>query len=253
MLKTYVASHIQTEQPSVSYFASIQTGSAEKEPWPGFLCDDTGDNISHLNRNFGELTGLYWVWKNTTEDKVGWCHYRRFFSPTLFPPDQYKGVSVDVPLAQIILDQNPDGSLFDFELRLADIILPAMIPVEFTGANWYRHVYREEDWNGLLAALAEIYPDEYPGFVKFFDEAHPLHFWCMFKAKRETLNAYCEWLFPLLFHMSTKITPSEDNFQCRVYAFVTELIFNWWTASRGVRAVHRPIIFLPQAKPPGVF
>ena len=77
MLKTYVASHIQTEQPAVSYFAPVQTGSAQKEAWPGFLRDDVGDHISHLNRNFGELTGLYWVWKNTTEDKVGWCHYRR--------------------------------------------------------------------------------------------------------------------------------------------------------------------------------
>ena len=88
MLKTYVASHILTEQPSVSYFASIQTGSAQKEAWPGFLRDDTGDSISHLNRNFGELTGLYWVWKNTTDDKVGWCHYRRFFSPPQLPPPQ---------------------------------------------------------------------------------------------------------------------------------------------------------------------
>ncbi len=253
MLKTYVASHILTEQPTAPYLEKIQTGSLGKEAWPGFLRDDTGDNISHLNRNYGELSGLYWVWKNTTEEKVGWCHYRRFFSPTLWPADQYKGVSVDVPMAQVLLNQNPTGSLYDFELNMCDMILPAMIPVEFAGAAWWKGVYREEDWNGLLEALAEIYPDEYDGFVKFFNEVHPLHFWCMFITKRQTLNAYCEWLFPLLAHMSTKITPSEDNFQCRVYAFVTELIFNWWTASRGVRAVNRPIIFLSEAKPAGVF
>jgi len=45
-----------------------------------FLFDDTGDNISHLNKWFGDLTGTYWVWKNTSDEIVGTNHYRKFWN-----------------------------------------------------------------------------------------------------------------------------------------------------------------------------
>ena len=45
--------------------------------------DDTGDNISYLNRYLNELTGIYWAWKNYDKlgnpDYIGYVHYRRLF------------------------------------------------------------------------------------------------------------------------------------------------------------------------------
>lgn len=43
----------------------------------GFAMDDTGGNISCLNPWFGDLTLLYWTWKNAKEDYLGVCQYRR--------------------------------------------------------------------------------------------------------------------------------------------------------------------------------
>jgi hypothetical protein len=46
----------------------------------GYILDNTGNNISKMNPIFGDLTGLYWVWKNTNDEFVGTNQYRRFYS-----------------------------------------------------------------------------------------------------------------------------------------------------------------------------
>lgn len=43
----------------------------------GWLMDDEGENISCLNPYFGDLTVLYWAWKNTSDNHLGVCQYRR--------------------------------------------------------------------------------------------------------------------------------------------------------------------------------
>jgi hypothetical protein len=44
-----------------------------------YILDDTFHNISHLNHLIGDLTGLYWVWKNTRNEFVGVNQYCRFY------------------------------------------------------------------------------------------------------------------------------------------------------------------------------
>ncbi len=57
-----------------------------KEELP-FLKDDSGAHISAKNEFYSELTGVYWVWKNTSQKITGICHYRRYF--TLRPEPWY--------------------------------------------------------------------------------------------------------------------------------------------------------------------
>ncbi len=46
----------------------------------GFVFDDVGYNISNLNWTFGDLTGIYYIWKNTNHEFVGHNQYRRFWN-----------------------------------------------------------------------------------------------------------------------------------------------------------------------------
>ena len=61
-------------------YQPIMAGNALLTGEKTMIGDDTGDNISVKNRYYSELTGTYWVWKNTRQKIVGTCHYRRFFT-----------------------------------------------------------------------------------------------------------------------------------------------------------------------------
>lgn len=72
--------HHQQNQKNImcgSYYLEESYKNYLKEK--NFILDDTQDNISHLNHLLGDLTGLYWVWKNTNHEFVGTNQYRRFF------------------------------------------------------------------------------------------------------------------------------------------------------------------------------
>lgn len=43
----------------------------------GWVMDDSGVNISRYNPIFGDLTVLYWAWKNSEHDHISICQYRR--------------------------------------------------------------------------------------------------------------------------------------------------------------------------------
>jgi len=68
----------QFNQKNLLCGSSFET-EAYKNSLTNFLFDDTGNNISNLNKVYGELTGLYWIWKNNTDQIVGTNQYRIFW------------------------------------------------------------------------------------------------------------------------------------------------------------------------------
>ena len=66
-----------------------------------WLDEKKGENISELNSYYGELTGLYWVWKNKLidmkkDDLIGNCHYRK-----LWLNDFYTKSKLDIEVVKV--------------------------------------------------------------------------------------------------------------------------------------------------------
>lgn len=64
------------------YIVPFGLGDSE---YPGtWLNEKTGNNIRNLNKFYGEVTGMYWIWKNYMDkvdqnDWIGFCQYRRLW------------------------------------------------------------------------------------------------------------------------------------------------------------------------------
>ena len=64
----------------VAHSTPIEVGAKGRTNFRYSLRDDVGDNISNQNGYYGELTGLYWIWKNVKiadDDIIGFCHYNK--------------------------------------------------------------------------------------------------------------------------------------------------------------------------------
>ena len=62
----------------------IPCGVGENEYPVNYIQEKNGENISHKNYNYGEITFHYWLWKNKLhtykdDDWIGINHYRRFW------------------------------------------------------------------------------------------------------------------------------------------------------------------------------
>ena len=74
----------------------IQAGAALTDRIISVVRDNEGENISSKNKQYCEMTAVYWVWKNAKHDWVGIEHYRRHL---LITPDMLAGdVDAALPL-----------------------------------------------------------------------------------------------------------------------------------------------------------
>lgn len=174
----------------------IQVGASLADNKIYEICDDQGENISDKNRQYCELTGLYWIWKNDSSDYVGLCHYRRRFC-------------IKEEQAEHILNSD------------IDVIVTAPL-VNFTSVRrQYVTDHDENDWDIMIDAIKELYPEYYLDANKV-QNGQFYYAYNMFIAKKKIFDEYCQWLFSILNYCEKRISPKADVYQNRYAGFLAE-------------------------------
>lgn len=206
----YVITHKKYCFPELDdEYKVLLVGAENKMELKQYIRDDSGNNISEKNPFFCELTGLYWIWKNTSDDIVGICHYRRYFT--------YR---------KEILKSNELDKIF----QKYDIILPKKI--KFAGTVYQDYKYSEQhniqDMDMLIQLIDKRYPQYSESLHKVLNNKffYPFNMMIM---KRKYYDKYCEWLFDVLFQLE-KIIPYKDysGAKQRVFGYLSERLMLVW-------------------------
>lgn len=225
MLTLYCMTHKVVEDNRIPKDRTMMlVGSYNKDiNRPDYVKDNVGDNISTLNSSFCELTGLYSIWKNDNQSEyVGLEHYRRLFSNRKMNLFGYKVLS---------------KKTISKYLENADIILPVKHcwPHETNLIDQYRHEQIASD----IDLLEQLINEEYKDYVESFNKVMYNNNWAynynMFVCKKSLIDEYCEFLFDVLFKLKDRININDgrDNYQARVFGFLSERLFNVWIAYKG--------------------
>lgn len=182
----------------------LQVGAAltDKRLSSKGLTDCEGENISARNRQYCELTGLYWIWKHAREDYVGLVHYRRHF---LLPPDWAERM----------------------EENRIDVLLPVPLYVAPDIAGNYRERHIASDWDFLMEYFKKELPEEYRDAEHFFKGN--LYSPCnMLIARREVLARLCGWLFPILDAVVSCGGEKKEPYMNRYPGFISERLITYF-------------------------
>ncbi len=218
--RIYVMTHKKYNEINDESFHSLHVGRALSKDL-GYETDNTGENISEKNKNYCELTGIYWVWKNVSCDNVGICHYRRFFS------DNGK-----------IMNKEKIEQL----LSVYDCILPTSMVCEYPTV--YIH-FNKKHWIKDLDTLRKTISDLCPDYLDAFDLCTNCRLFSvgnMIITKKSLFDKYCEWLFPILFETEKQTDISNyDDYQARLYGFLSERLLRIWLLKNNYRVFETTI------------
>lgn len=213
-VKVIIAAHKIYRMPSDSMYLPVQVGAYGKDSI-GYQRDDEGENISELNPFFCELTGLYWAWKNLDSDYIGLVHYRRYFSLHPHASDKWEN----------ILKQ----SEIEGDLGRIKVFIPTKRRYYIeTLYSHYAHTHYAEQLDETRKIISERCPEYLESFDKTTGRSWG-HMFNMMIMERDLFNAYCTWVFDILFELRNRL--GEDgltSFHSRYYGRISEIIFNAW-------------------------
>lgn len=214
----YQATHSKKCDYKVSYMVPIQVGAILNEVKIEDITDDIGINISNKNKQYCELTALYWAWKNSKTDIIGLCHYRRIF------PFKSKEEIVNILENYDIIVASP----YSFRISLEDEYLTSHI---------------KEDYNALIDVIKTYYYEMYESAIRVL-KRNILYPYNMIIMNKEQLDNYCNWLFDILDKVERNTYIKErNNYQNRYIGFLAERLLTIYIIHNKFNVYESSIIY----------
>ena len=211
----FTMTHKAFPVPKDAIYVPLQVGRAGAEDL-GYIGDDTGVSISEKNCYYGELTGVYWVWKNIkTSEPVGICHYRRYFC---------------TEEGRILTQKEYETILEEY-----DLIASKLLKLNYSYYEGYASDYNIHDLEVTGEVIRQFYPDYYETFTQLV-HGKGTYFGNMMVCKKALYDEYCEWLFDIFEKAETQIDASGyDAYHKRVYGFISEFLLYVWVKVKGLK------------------
>ena len=170
------------------------------------------DNINVLNLFLNEVTGLYHIWKNTDDDIVGLCHYRRMFVNN--------GDFLTIPDAKKILK---DYDMIITHDVVFDKSIHKQLRSEFENPDIYDKYYK-------------MFCDVVPHFKEFMDKDR-FNNREMFVCKRELMEKYCNWMFPIVMPILKEFLEKDVGrvVNKRMVSHLIERLFAFWVEENNLK------------------
>lgn len=243
-------------------YIPVMAGNAISKAATNMAGDDTGDHISEKNKYYSELTGTYWIWKNTYQNIVGVVHYRRFLTNKPEPVsyklkrELYRLVGIHYKRHGLIYTNNirqfKEFVLNETEiqdlLEHHDVIMPTRRKLKYTVRVHYERYHHAKDLELLRTIIKEKYPLYEHAFEQVLNKKE-LFANNMFIMKRADFDHCSSWLFDLLFEFEKRVQLADyHGYQERILGFIAERLLNVWLVHEQLKIVELPVIYFKHFK-----
>ena len=245
----YVVTHKDAKLDALpDGYKIIHAGHATAKKEFGYIGDDTGDNISNLNRYLNEITSIYWIWKNTRHKIIGLCHYRRFFTA--------QGKWNPHSVRQSLLAFNVENILTKTEateiLRGCDMIIVKGNFFTLTQTD-LKSAVCDKNLNKYVEKIFRKYIKlKQPDYLEAFDyvsSSYSEYLYEMFITRQNVFDAYCRWLFSFIIHVTKEVLATKNLAEIsnprkyRTIGLISERLMTVWLMKNRLRLKALPIMF----------
>jgi len=208
--------------------------------------DNTGDNISTLNRYYSELTALYWAWKNYDQlgnpEYIGLMQYRRHF--ILDETILKNHTNTDIEDCYSILefnytpenyealiglnDNNIENTLKEYDFVTVKECDFSYIGVKNVKEDYVKNIpgVKEKDYDIMLEIVSKKYP-KMRTYLQHQLDSTKTYLYQMFILPKDEFFKYMEFLFGVLSEIQERVDFSDYTINGqRTLGYLGEKLFD---------------------------